>query len=142
MKPAPRPPDRRRPAVVTWLAAGVLTCAAFYLARLVLSLALPDLPLSVPEWYLPLTGAVWGGAALALGFGLLRGSRRAYRFLFWAVPIYLGWYWADRLLLVRSDFAQRSLPAALVMSAIAVALVYLAVTRPSARMYFGERTHG
>ena len=142
MKPAPRPPDRRRPAVVTWLAAGVLTCAAFYLARLVLSLALPDLPLSVPEWYLPLTGAVWGGAALALGFGLLRGSRRAYRFLFWAVPVYLGWYWADRLLLVRSDFAQRSLPAALVMSAIAVALVYLAVTRPSARMYFGERTHG
>ena len=142
MKPSPRPPDRRRPAVVTWLAAGVLTCAAFYLARLVLSLALPDLPLSVPEWYLPLTGAVWGGAALALGFGLLRGSRRAYRFLFWAVPLYLGWYWADRLLLVRSDFAQRSLPAALVMSAIAVALVYLAVTRPSARMYFGERTHG
>ena len=142
MKPAPRPPDRRRPAVVTWLAAGVLTCAAFYLARLVLSLALPDLPLSVPEWYLPLTGAVWGGAALVLGFGLLRGSRRAYRFLFWAVPVYLGWYWADRLLLVRSDFAQRSLPAALVMSAIAVALVYLAVTRPSARMYFGERTHG
>ena len=142
MKPAPRPPDRRRPAVVTWLAAGVLTCAAFYLARLVLSLALPDLPLSVPEWYLPLTGTVWGGAALVLGFGLLRGSRRAYRFLFWAVPLYLGWYWADRLLLVRSDFAQRSLPAALVMSAIAVALVYLAVTRPSARMYFGERTHG
>ena len=142
MKPAPRPPERRRPAVVTWLAAGVLTCAAFYLARLVLSLALPDLPLSVPEWYLPLTGAVWGGAALVLGFGLLRGSRRAYRFLFWAVPVYLGWYWADRLLLVRSDFAQRSLPAALVMSAIAVALVYLAVTRPSARMYFGERTHG
>jgi len=142
VKPSPRPPDRRRPAVVTWLAAGVLTCAAFYLARLVLSLALPDLPLSVPEWYLPLTGAVWGGAALVLGFGLLRGSRRAYRFLFWAVPIYLGWYWADRLLLVRSDFAQRSLPAALVMSAIAVALVYLAVTRPSARMYFGERTHG
>ena len=120
----------------------MLTCAAFYLARLVLSLALPRLPLSVPEWYLPLTGAVWGGAALVLGFGLLRGSRRAYRFLFWAVPLYLGWYWADRLLLVRSDFAQRSLPAALVMSAIAVALVALALTRPSVRMYFGERTHG
>ena len=142
MKPSPRPPERRRPAVVTWLAVGVLTCAAFYLARLVLSLALPRLPLSVPEWYLPLTGAVWGGAALVLGFGLLRGSRRAYRFLFWAVPIYLGWYWADRLLLVRSDFAQRSLPAALVLSAIAVALVYLALTRPSVRTYFGERTYG
>jgi len=141
VEPSPRPPDRRRPAVVTWLAAGVLTCAAFYLARLVLSLALPRLPLSVPEWYLPLTGAAWGGAALVLGFGLLRGSRRAYRSLFWAVPIYLGWYWADRLLFVRSDFAQRSLPAALVMSAIAVALIYLALTRSSVRMFFGERTY-
>lgn len=120
----------------------MLTCSAFYLARLLLSLALPDLPLSVPEWYFPLTGAVWGGLALFLGIGLLRGSRRAYHFLFWAAPVYLGWYWADRLFLVRSDFAQRSLPAAVVMSAAAIVLVYLALTRPSVRIYFGERTHG
>ena len=138
----PPPPQRRRPAVVTWVAAGVLTLAAFYLARLVLSLAPPDLPLSVPAWYLPLTGAIWGGVALVLGVGLLRGSRRAYRLLFWAAPIYLLWYWTDRLLFVRSDFAQRSLPAALVLSAVGLALVYLALTRPSARTYFGERTHG
>jgi hypothetical protein len=134
--------SHRRPAVVTWLAAGVLTCAAFYLARLVLSLGLPNLPLSVPTWYLPLTGAVWGGVALALGIGLLRGSVRAYRLLFWAVPIYLGWYWADRLLLVRSDFAQRSTPAGLLMSALVVILVCLALLRPSVRTYFRERTHG
>jgi hypothetical protein len=120
----------------------VLTFSAFYLARLFLSLALPDLPLSVPEWYLPLTGAVWGGFALVMGLGLLRGSRRAYRLLFWAAPVYLGWYWADRLLFVRSDFAQRSQPAALVMSAAVLVLLYLALTRPSVRIYFGERTHG
>jgi hypothetical protein len=120
----------------------VLILAAFYLARLVLSRALPDLPLSVPAWYLPLRGAIWGGVALVLGVGLLRGSRRAYRLLVWAAPIYLLWYWTDRLLFVRSDFAQRSLPAALVFSAIGLALFYLALTRPSARTYFGERTHG
>lgn len=142
MDPLRLPPQRRRPAVVTWLAAGVLTCAAFYLARLLLSLALPDLPLSVPAWYLPLTGAIWGGVALVLGLGLLRGSRRAYRLLFWAVPIYLGWYWADRLLFVRTDFAQRSLPAALLMSAVALAAVALALTRPAVRTFFGETTHG
>jgi hypothetical protein len=135
-------PSHRRPGVVTWLAAGVLTCAAFYLARLVLSLGPPNLPLSVPAWYLPLTGAVWGGVALALGIGLLRGSAQAYRLLFWAVPIYLGWYWADRLLLVRSDFAQRSTPAALLMSALVLLLVSLALRRPSVRTYFRERTHG
>jgi hypothetical protein len=120
----------------------VLTFAAFYLTRLVLSFSLPDLPLSVPGWYLPLTGAIWGGAALVLGIGLLRGSRPAYRTLLWAVPIYLAWYWADRLLFVRSDFAQRSLPAALVMSAVGVAVVILALTRRSTRVYFEERTHG
>jgi hypothetical protein len=111
------------------------------MARLALSLSLPDLPMSVPEWYLPLTGAVWGVLALVLGFGLLRGSRRAYRLLGWALALYLGWYWADRLLFVRSDFAQRSLPAALVISAIAVTLVTLALTRPSTRAYFGETRH-
>jgi len=98
--------------------------------------------LSVPAWYLPLTGAIWGGVALVLGLGLLRGSRRAYRLLFWAVPIYLGWYWADRLLFVRTDFAQRSLPAALLMSAVALAAVALALTRPAVRTFFGETTHG
>jgi hypothetical protein len=120
----------------------VLTCAVFYLARLVLSLTLPALPLSVPAWYLPLTGAVWGIVALVLGLGLLRGSRRAYRLLFWAVPIFLGWYWADRLLFVRTDFAQRSLPAALLISAAALVVVLLALTRPSVRTFFGETTNG
>jgi len=134
-----RPP---RPTVVTWLAAGVLTFAAFYLARLVLSLGLPDLPLSVPDWYLPLTGGVWGGLGLALGLGMWRGSRRAYRALFRAAPVYLGWYWMDRLLFVHTDFSRRSLPAGLLLSVVGLLLLYLALTRPSARAYFTERTDG
>ncbi len=129
---------RRRPTVVTWVAAGVLTFAAFYLARLALSLSLPDLPLSVPSWYLPLTGAIWGGLALALGWGLLRGARRAYRFAFWMAPIYWLWYWADRLLLMRTDFAERSLPAALVLTSGGLILFWWALTRPKARAFFKE----
>ena len=119
----------------------MLTFAAFYLARLLLSLSLPDLPLSVPGWYLPLTGAIWAGVALALGIGLWRGSARAYRLMAWAVPVYLAWYWIDRLLLVRSDFSRRSLPAALVMTVAAVALLIVILTRPSLRAFFEERTH-
>lgn len=134
-----RPP---RPTVVTWLAAGVLTFAAFYLARLVLSRGLPDLPLSVPDWYLPLTGGVWGGLGLALGIGLWRGSRRAYRALFRAAPAYLGWYWMDRLLFVQTDFSRRSLPAGLLLSVVGLLVLYLALTRPSARAYFTETTDG
>jgi hypothetical protein len=117
----------------------VLILAAFYLARLVLGLALPDLPLSVPDWYLPLTGAAWGAVALVEGVGLWRAARRAYRAMFWLTPAYLAWYWADRLLFVRSDFAQRSQPAAIVLSVIGAALVYLVLTRRSVRSYFEER---
>ena len=120
----------------------MLTFAAFYLARLVLGLALPDLPMSVPAWYLPLTGAIWGGLALVLGVGLWRGSRRAYRALFWLAPIFVAWYWMDRLLFVRSDFAQRSLPAALVMTILAAGLLYVALTHRSARTYFEENPDG
>ena len=143
MNPGPPPlSPRRRPSVVTWLAAGVLTFSAFYLARLMLSLDLPDLPLSVPSWYLPLTGAVWGALALVLGVGLLRGSKRAYRLTFWIGAFYLLWYWIDRLLLARSEFAERSQPAALILCLAGSALVYLALTRPAARAYFRESTHG
>jgi hypothetical protein len=120
----------------------VLTFAAFYLARFVLGLTLPALPLTVPGWYLPLTGLIWGGVALLLGVGLWRGSHRAYRAMFWGIPVYLAWYWIDRLFLARSDFAQRSLPAALVMSVAAVTVIYLALTRRSARTYFEENRHG
>lgn len=115
--------------------------AVFYLARLALSLNLPNLPLSVPAWYLPLTGAVWAGVGLALAVGLWRGARRAHRLAFWAAPVYLTWYWLDRLLLAHSDFAQRSLPAALVLSLAGSALFYLALTRRSARDYFREQQH-
>jgi hypothetical protein len=114
----------------------------FYLTRFVLSLRLPDLPLSVPEWYLPLTGAVWAAACLAIGIGLWRGSRTAYRLLHWAAPLYLAWYWIDRVVFVRSDFAQRSLPAALLMTIAAAGVITLVLRRRSVRSYFAEASDG
>lgn len=112
--------------------------SAFYLARLALSLTLPPLPLTVPSWYLPLTGAVWGGLGLALSIGLWRRSDRAYRWTFWTVPAYLLWYWFDRLVFLRSDFAQASHPASLLWTIVALVLVFGALTRPSARAFFRE----
>lgn len=134
---APRPP---RPLAVTCIAAAGLLLAAFYLVRLVLSLDLPPLPLSVPSWYLPLTGALWGGVGLALSLGLWRGSARAYRLTFWTVPAYLLWYWLDRLVFLRSDFAEASRPAALLVSAAALIVVYGTLTRPSVRSFFRENS--
>lgn len=134
---SPRP-GRRRPVVVTWLAGGVLTFSAFYLARLALSLSLPALPLSVPDWYLPLTGGLWGGVGLALAAALWRGVRGADRAAGSAGAVYLLWYWFDRLVFVQTDFAQRSLPTAAVLSVLGAALLYGALTQPSVRDFFLE----
>jgi hypothetical protein len=114
--------------------------SALFLARLFLGLRLPDLPYTAPRWYLPLSGAVWGITALAAGSGLLAGRR-------WAPPVaraaavaFAAWYWADRLMLVRTDFALRSWPAAAVITLAALGLVTWGLSRPSARGYFGRTT--
>ncbi len=118
----------------------MLTFSAFYLARLVLSLSLPDLPLSVPDWYLPLTGALWATTGLALTFALWRGIRRAPRAARWAGVVYLSWVWADRLLLVRTDFAQRSLPWWALATVLGAVLFFGALSQPGVRRYFAEMT--
>lgn len=127
-----------RPAPVTWLGCGGLILAALSLLRLVLSLSLPPLPLTVPRAYLSFTGAVWGAVGLAVGAGLIAGRRWAYRAAAIAAPALVVWYWADRLLLVRTDYAQRTWPAAALVSGIFLGLVAYALTRPSARRYFGR----
>lgn len=132
---------KRRPSSVTFVAVVGLSLSAFYLARLVLSLASPPLPLSVPSWYLPLTGALWGGLGLVLAIGLWRGSQKAYRWTLWTIPVYLAWYWIDRLAFLRSDFARSSHPAALAVTAAAVVLLLGALTRNSAREFFRETAH-
>jgi hypothetical protein len=130
----------RRPSSVTFVAVAGLFFSAFHLARLVLSLTSPPLPLSVPPWYLPLTGAIWGGLGMFLTIGLWRGSQKAYRWALWTIPAYLAWYWIDRLVFLRSDFAQTSRPAALAFTGAALVLLLGALTRNSAREFFRERT--
>lgn len=132
---APRGP---RPVAVTWLALAGLFFSAFYLGRLAFNLQPSPFPLSVPSWYLPATGAIWGFMGLALSVGLWRGSTKAFRLAYWTVPGYLLWYWIDRLVLQRSDFAQVSYPAALLVSASFLVAVYGVLTRPSVRAYFRE----
>ena len=127
-----------RPAPVTWLGCAGLILAALSLVRLVLSLSLPPLPLTVPPAYLSITGAVGGGLGLAVGAGLIAGRRWAYRAAAFFAPALVVWYWADRLLLVRTDFAQRTWPMAALGSGILLGLVTYALTRPSTRRYFGR----
>jgi len=116
----------------------VLTLSAFGLARLSLGLSLPELPLSVPRAYLPLSGGVWAAAGLTAAAGLFYGARWAPRLARWALPVMAVWYWADRLLFVRTDFARQSWPAALAFTLAGVLAVFWVLSRSSVVRYFGE----
>jgi hypothetical protein len=116
----------------------VLSLGAIYLIRMAGGLMAPDLPLSVPRGYLPITGAVWGVGWVATALALFTGRRWAPRMLILSGIAFLVWYWADRLLFVRSEHALRTLPFSLALTGVGTALVLLALRQPSVRRYFGE----
>jgi hypothetical protein len=110
------------------------------LARFGLSLSLPPLPLTVPPLYLTLTGALWGVGALAAAWGLFSGRRWAPTFSRWGFAAYALWYWADRLLLVRSDYSNQSLPASLAITVLLLVVGYWVLQVPKVQRYYREET--
>jgi hypothetical protein len=103
---------RRQPLTVTLTAYGVLILGAGYALGAVHSIltysTLANLSLSVPAWYFPFSGAVWGGFWLALGVGLRWGKEWSRRAALVAIPIqYCAWL-ADERFLSRSAIALQS----------------------------------
>lgn len=133
--------SRRRPASVTWLSLGLLALGLVYMIRMVGGLTAPDLPLSVPHWYPPLTGAIWGIGWCAGALACFTGRRWAPRLITVMGVAFLAWYWFDRLVFVRSEYALRTMPFSLGLTALGAAAV-LAILRQSAvRDFFGEPGH-
>lgn len=128
-----------RPKLVTTLTLGVLTLATLYLVRFGLGLTLPKLPLSVPAWYIPLTGAFWGVGALVVAYGLFTGRAWAPGAARWGAVAFAVWYWADRLIFARSDYAQRTIPASTVITVLGLAGVWVILRTAHVRSYYKER---
>jgi arginine exporter protein ArgO len=131
-------PALRRPLSVTLLTLGGLSFTVWYAIRLVAGLSLPPLPLSVPEWYLPLTGAVWVACGLLALAGLVRHRPWAPAVIGWTGLVYVLWRLADRLLLARSDYAARTLPGMAGLLLLSLAAVWWMLRRPAARSFFQE----
>lgn len=132
---------RKRPLLVTLLSLGVLTFAIFYLARAAAGLTLfarPALPLTIPLWYLPLTGILWSMLGGATAGGLMRGTPWAPYLLRWGAMAYVTWYWLDRLLLARSDYARQTIPASAMATILCVVLIFSVLQRHSTRTFFQE----
>lgn len=128
----------RRPSSVTWLAVGVLILSAIYFTRLILALGLPSLPLLVPSWYLPLTGAVWGIVCLLAGVGLLTRQAWASPLSRWASLLFVAWTIVDRLAFARSDYATGTRALSIGAALVGAGLIWWIIKRPQAKKYFGE----
>jgi hypothetical protein len=116
----------------------VLTIAGCFLTRLALGLDQPDIPLSIPTWYLPLTGAAWGACGIAAAYGLFRGTSWAPAFARWGSAAFAIWYWMDRIFLARSMYLDLTWPAALIITILILAALFWLLSRPSARSFYGE----
>jgi hypothetical protein len=114
----------RRPLAVTLTVYGVLLLGGGYLLQSGQAVTryalLSDLPLSVPAWYLALSGACWGALWLALGWGLWRRKEWARRAALFAALLQLAAWWADRILFSRSEIAIQSFGFELVLRLLAV----------------------
>jgi hypothetical protein len=128
----------KRPRYVTWLSIGVLTLSGYYLIRLVLGLDQPDIPISIPWWYLPFTGAVWGAAGITAAYGLFRGTSWALTYTRWGAAAFAAWYWIDRITLSRSSYLDLTWPAALIITVVVLSGLYWLLHRPNTRSFFGE----
>jgi hypothetical protein len=132
--------SKNPPRIVTWLAVGVLITSIIFIIRLIMSYQIPDLPTKIPAWYLSLTGFFWGSSGLILSYGLFRKLSWALRVFYWESLIFVVWYWADRILFVRSEYGQASWPASLFITLIALSLIFWIVRRPDVRATFQEKS--
>lgn len=133
--------SRRRPALVTWLSLGFLALGAIYLLRLVGGLMAPDLPLTVPHWYPPLTGGVWGLAWCAVALATFAGRRWARQAILVGGGAFLLWYWLDRLAFVRSDYGLRTMPFSAGLTLLGMVLTFAILRQSAVQHYFGETNH-
>lgn len=97
---------------------------------------LAALELTVPAWYLPLSGAVWGFVALAAALGLWRRRPWARPLTLAASVLYAIAYWADRLLLTTSPYLRQSIPIAAFVTLAGLAFVWIVLNQPAVRRAF------
>lgn len=116
-----------RPRSVTLLALWMLGLGAFHLLGAVSGIQrytyLSGARLSLPPVYLILSSVVWGVVflALAVGLGWLKNWGRVGTLV--AFPLYLAQGWLDRLAFSRSDYAEVTIPWAVLWSLVSLALV-------------------
>lgn len=130
--------SKPRPLSVTLLALGVLTFGIVQLLGWVSWFRLPDIPLDIPKGYLLIRSTAWGMYGVLTGVGLWLGRVWAPRLVRWGGIAVLTWFTLDRLILARSDYAFKSLPANWLLFLAGLCLILWILHRPTAKVFFSE----
>jgi hypothetical protein len=116
----------RQPLTVTLTAYGVFFLGVGYCLAAGLAVwqysTLKNLPLSVPAWYFPIIGSLWGGLWLALGIGLWLGTGWSRRIALIAIPVQIVVWLADWHFFTRSATALQSFGFEVALRFIAAAI--------------------
>lgn len=131
-----------RPFSVTILAVVVLILSVYYFTRLIVILrgwnfwAANLLPNS--DWYLLLTGLVWGMIFLVGAAGLWLGWTPARKGMLILVPIYSAYLWIERFVLAQINHSSPNWLFFLIVTALTLVWTYWVLIRKSAKQFFGE----
>jgi hypothetical protein len=85
--------------------------------------------------YIAMTGLAWAAGGMVLFLGLWRGRKWAPTAGWVYILLYLGFFWADRLLFRPSERAENYLLLLLLQLGF-VGLTYLALARSSSKTFF------
>lgn len=132
--------SNQRPRSVTWTTVGVLIFSASNMVRLILSLSLVPLQLTVPQWYISLTGAFWSAVGLWITYGLLFRKKWARK---WILRVSLGyavWYWLDKLFFVKADYVIATRLVSFALTILILGVIRHIMQRSIPKAYFMETT--
>ncbi len=127
-----------RPLSVTLLALGVLTFGIVQLLGWVSWFRLPDIPLDIPKGYLLIRSTAWGVYGVLTAVVLWLGRVWAPKLARWGGTAVLTWFTLDRLILARSDYAFKSLPANWLLFLVGLSLIWWTLQRSTAKEFFSE----
>lgn len=145
MTPAPlspgKPPRRRyRPFIVTLLSIVFLVAAILGWIRFSETISalnyLQSLPLSIPIWYLAITGVIEGLVGLAAGGASWLGIPGSRLWIRAAAGLLAFLYWGERLLFTAGHPSQYNVYFQAVMTILLLAFTWITLEQPPTKRFF------
>jgi hypothetical protein len=139
----PQEKECKRPRSITILSEMIFLFSCLYLTRLVMTISqwdfLSHTLLKPSPIYLVISGLVFGMIGFPLAVSIWRGSSWAWRTVRLVIPIYLGYYWLERIIL--SSLTLWSLNWLFIFGVTVIVLLWTCwtISRPDNKAYFREK---